>query len=107
MFVFMVILMALVLVALGYFVLWCAVQPNMPAGVSRFGKVLAAVLFIIAGLVFIIGLVYRPCRQEVLNKMIGTPYMMQGDKVQVTGEEPKSAKPNLLQKEIMQEGIRK
>ncbi|MDD5686916.1 MAG: hypothetical protein PHE88_03670 [Elusimicrobia bacterium] len=56
---FPVVVMVL-LVTIGYFVMWTAVQPNIPKGVSGFGKVMAIILFIVAGVCLVSGMVYGP-----------------------------------------------
>ena len=51
---------ASVLVGLGYVVLWAAGRQDTPRGISSFGRVLAIVLFCIAGLTLLLGFVAGP-----------------------------------------------
>jgi hypothetical protein len=55
MFIFCSIIVAVVLVTLGYFALWTTSQANVSKGLSLFGKVMAIVLFITAGLMLLLG----------------------------------------------------
>ncbi len=47
---------AVIIVFFGYLALWSASQSNTPGGISSFGKVLAIILFVMAGLVLIGGI---------------------------------------------------
>ena len=44
---------ASVLVFFGYFAIWSSSQPTTPKGVSSFGRILAIILFVIAGLTLV------------------------------------------------------
>ena len=54
---------AVLLVTVGYAVLWSSYQPNLPKNMSVFGKVLSVVIFVMAGLVLASGIACRrmPC----------------------------------------------
>jgi hypothetical protein len=41
------------LVGFGYFALWSSTQPATPKGVASFGRILAIILFVIAGLTLV------------------------------------------------------
>jgi len=72
---------AVVLVFMGYFALWSAAQANTPAGISAFGKVMAIILFVMAGLVLVSGIACRHgfCGGRMMGKMgCGAPAMMNG-----------------------------
>ncbi len=47
------ILAASILVFFGYFSLWSATQPTTPKGISSFGRILAIILFVMAGLALV------------------------------------------------------
>lgn len=64
---------AVVLVTLGYFAMCNASQPNLSKGLSQFGKILAIVLFCIAGLAIIIGI---SCPWMMCHKGMGRCGMM-------------------------------
>lgn len=44
---------ASILVFFGYFAIWSSSQPSTPKGVSSFGRILAIILFVIAGLALV------------------------------------------------------
>ena len=72
---------AVVLVFMGYFALWSAGQANTPAGISSFGRVMAIILFVLAGLVLVSGVAMRHgcCGGPMMGKMgWGRPAMMGG-----------------------------
>ena len=74
---------AVVLVTLGYFVMWTSSQANTPKGVAMFGKVMSIILFVGAGLVIIAGIsfvlaaiglvreVWGRARPELIGEMGG------------------------------------
>jgi len=47
---------AVIIVFFGYLALWSSSQANTPGGISSFGKVLAIILFVMAGLVLVAGI---------------------------------------------------
>lgn len=47
------IIAAAFLAAFGYFALWTSAHPATPKGVASFGRILAIILFVIAGLAFV------------------------------------------------------
>lgn len=51
---------AVLVVTVGYFVVWTSMQPNTQKGVAGFGKVMAILLFIVAGGMLLCGLIYGP-----------------------------------------------
>jgi len=57
MFVFPALVGCLVLVTLGYFALWTSSHENTSKGLVGFGKVLSIILFMFAGLLFLVGAV--------------------------------------------------
>ena len=70
MFILWAIAAAAALVCLGYFALLGTLQPNVSQGMSKFGKIIAIALFIIAGLVVIFTLAQNLFRR---NPMMGRP----------------------------------
>lgn len=71
MFIFCSVVAAVVLVTLGYFALWAASQANVSKGLSMFGKVMAIVLFIIAGLTLLFGSICCGNKCGYMKKMYG------------------------------------
>lgn len=73
---------AVVLVFFGYIAMWSASQPNTPAGISSFGKTMAIILFVIAGLALVSGIAMRHgcCSPMMMGRMAGcgNASMMQG-----------------------------
>jgi len=57
MFIFPALVACLVLTSLGYFALWTSSHENTSKGLAGFGKVLSIILFVFAGLVFLVGAV--------------------------------------------------
>ena len=47
------VIVAAVLVTIGYFALWTSSQTNTPKGTAAFGKVMALILFVMAGLMIL------------------------------------------------------
>jgi hypothetical protein len=64
---------AVVIVFFGYMALWSASQANTPAGISSFGRVMAIILFVIAGFILISGIACRrgACGPMMMGKMGG------------------------------------
>ncbi|OGS23622.1 MAG: hypothetical protein A2297_08310 [Elusimicrobia bacterium RIFOXYB2_FULL_48_7] len=64
---------AVLIVTLGYFVLWTASLASAHKGVAIFGKVMAAVLFVLAGFILIGGIVMGPkfCGMKMHSMMTG------------------------------------
>ena len=60
MFMLLPVVAAVVLVFLGYAALWSAYQEKVPAGISKFGRIMSIILFVFAGLVIIFGATMRP-----------------------------------------------
>ncbi|MGA2091439.1 MAG: hypothetical protein ABSH12_08300 [Endomicrobiales bacterium] len=54
------VLAAVILVFLGYIALWTASQNNIPAGISKFGRIMSIILFVFAGLVLVFHMAMRP-----------------------------------------------
>ena len=59
MFILIPVVSAVVLVFFGYLAMWSAHQSNTPAGIAQFGKVMAIILFVFAGLVLVCGMACR------------------------------------------------
>jgi hypothetical protein len=59
---------AVVIVFFGYIAMWSASMPNTPAGISSFGRVMAIILFVIAGLLLVSGIA---CRRGFCGPMMG------------------------------------
>ena len=57
MFIFGGLIGAIIFVTLGYFVFWTATRPSTSHDVANFGKIMAIILFVIAGLILIFGTV--------------------------------------------------
>jgi hypothetical protein len=61
---------AAVLVFFGYFAIWSSSQPATPKGVSSFGRILAIILFVIAGLALVSPVAVRHFHHgRMMNKM--------------------------------------
>jgi hypothetical protein len=61
---------ASVLVFFGYFAIWSSSQPTTPKGVSSFGRILAIILFVIAGLALVSPVAVRHFHGgHMMNKM--------------------------------------
>jgi len=71
MFILIPVVSAVILVFFGYFALWSAHQSNTPAGIAQFGRIMAIILFVFAGLVLVCGAACRHC-----SKMHGMPGKM-------------------------------
>jgi hypothetical protein len=82
---------AVIIVFFGYLALWSASQANTPGGISSFGKVLAIILFVMAGLVLIGGI--------ARHGQFGRGHMMGGwDKQSMmSGCGPGNEKPWMMQ----------
>jgi len=61
MFLLMHVVAAVLLVFLGYIALWSSFQQHIPDYVAKFGKVMAIVLYVIAGLVLIFSIASFRC----------------------------------------------
>ncbi len=57
--IMMPVVAAVVLVFMGYLALWTAGQNGVDAGVSKFGKILAIIIFVFAGLALVSGVAMR------------------------------------------------
>lgn len=55
MFIFGGLIGAIIFVTLGYFAFWTATRPDTSHDVANFGKIMAIILFVIAGLILIFG----------------------------------------------------
>ena len=53
--ILMPVVAAVIIVFLGYIALWTASQKDIPEGVAKFGRILAIILYVFAGLVLIGG----------------------------------------------------
>jgi hypothetical protein len=60
MFMLMPVIVAVVLVFFGYLAVWTASHKDIPAGISKFGKILSIILYVFAGLVIIFSVTCRP-----------------------------------------------
>lgn len=60
--IMMPVVAAVVLVFMGYIALWTAGQNGVEAGVAKFGKILAIILFVFAGLALVGGAMHSRCR---------------------------------------------
>ncbi|MFC1501103.1 hypothetical protein ACFL58_01470 [Elusimicrobiota bacterium] len=58
MFIFPVVVAAAVLVTLGYLALWSSAHEKTSKGLAGFGRVMAIILFVLAGLAFLMGTTY-------------------------------------------------
>ena len=101
MFIVMPIVAAVVLVFLGYIALWSASQPNTPAGISSFGRVMAILLFVIAGLGLFAGATMG-CRMGGMMKG-GMPCQM-GMMQHMQGRGPGAMMPGPEGRGMMPEG---
>jgi hypothetical protein len=85
-----------VMVFLGYIAMWSASQANTPAGISSFGKVMAIILFVIAGFILVFGIAGR---RDLCGPMMGKMYgqgnasMMPGPEGGPAGHKPRMMKP--------------
>jgi len=77
--VLMPVVAAVIIVFLGYIALWTASQKDIPEGVAKFGRILAIILYVFAGLVLIGGVAKAHCRHhEMMGEMRGGCPMMHG-----------------------------
>lgn len=74
MFIVVHVLGVVLVVTVGYFVMWTASQTNTPKGVAVFGKIVSIALLIIAGLV----LIYGPRMHQRMMGSMSCPYMSMG-----------------------------
>ncbi len=58
MFIFPVVVCTAVLVTIGYLALWSAAQEKTSSGLAGFGRVMAIILFVLAGLCLLVGLTF-------------------------------------------------
>ena len=64
---------AVVLVFGGYIALWTAGRNDTPKGISQFGRIIAIILFVFAGLVLIAGVARKHCHRGMHDGMMGGP----------------------------------
>lgn len=67
---------AVMLVTIGYFVLYSAAQGNLSKSIAGFGKILAVVIFVLGGIVLISGIYMSVARRGMCCMGMGKPCMM-------------------------------
>jgi amino acid permease len=94
--IFCSITLSVVIVFFGYIAMWSASQANIPAGISSFGKVMAIILFVIAGLILIFGIAGKG---KMCNQMHEKPCCADGASM-MPGQEaeggPAGHKPGMM-----------
>lgn len=114
MFIIFPVVCAVLLVTVGYFALWTSVSANTPKGVSAFGMIVATILYVVAAIVLIGGLVYGPnMHMAMMHRMAGWGGLMEMKEMQegcgMEGmmEENMSKEQPGAMKEKMQEPLKK
>ncbi|OGS17861.1 MAG: hypothetical protein A3J83_08685 [Elusimicrobia bacterium RIFOXYA2_FULL_40_6] len=93
---------AVMIVTVGYFVLWTASLSSAPKGVAGFGKVMAIILFIIAGCMLIGGIVFGPKMHSMMMHK-----MEMGGMKDACGEHMYMNEDTIMEKESVRKGMMK
>ena len=87
---------AVLIVTAGYFAMWTSSKSDTPKGVASFGRTMAIILFVIAGITLVGGLAYGP---RMHSRMMGMHEKMMGG----MNDEEKSMCPGMMEKGAMME----